>query len=290
MGQEREPFHPEVPLESPIDTGMFDLPEPSEPEDPVAQAIQDAAARGNVDIYLQPILSLDDRKVRFFEVLGRIHGAAGEVIATEEHADIARQARVADKLDRAILARTARLLHKLSERRQAQPLFCNVSRESLSDANFARDIVDGAGGFRAIAPFMIFEVDQATLATGSRDVVENLRTLTSLGFRLSIDQVTNVEQALSNGRELGASFLKLTYGAFLPSSQSVGDAHERAQTIYSVARDSGMTVVVDKIERKDQLAGVVGAGVNLGQGYLFSEPKPLLPQVAAEVADASAAA
>ncbi len=258
--------------------------------DPVGQAILDAAKRGSVDIYLQPILSIEDRKVRFFEVLGRVQGLGGEVIAAEDHVELTRFVGASSGLDRAVLTRAARLLRKLSERRQAQPLFCNISRETLSDSNFPRDFADLIGGFRDIAAFLIFEIDHAVVAAADNTTLSNLRALGSMGFRLSIDKVTNVEQALANGRELDVSFIKLAYDVFMPMQQNQADARARAATIQSVARDSGMTLIVDQIERKDQLAGTVTAGVNLGQGYLFSEPKPLLPQVAAEVAEDSAVA
>ena len=258
--------------------------------DPIGQAIHDAASRGDVDIYLQPILSIDDRKVRFFEVLGRVIGLGGDVIATEDHVEVSRSVRATAKLDRAVMIRAARLLRKLSERRQAQPLFCNISKETVADGMFTQDFIAFMGGYRDLAPFMIFEFDQVAIAEADTTAINNIRALGAMGFRLSIDNVSNVEQALANGRELDVSFVKLPYETFVPAQQNQADARARAATIQNVARDSGMTIIVDRIERKDQLAGVVGAGVNLGQGYLFSEPKPLLPQVAAEVAEAGAAA
>ncbi len=258
--------------------------------DPVGHAILDAASRGAVDIYLQPILSIDDRKVRFFEVLGRIKGPGGEVIAAEDHVDLARSVDAVARLDRAIMVRSARLLRKLAERRQAQPLFCNISRDTLSEPNFMRDFVEFMGGFRDIAPYLIFEINQPAVVGADTAMASSIRALSSMGFRLSIDQISNVEQALASARDFDFSFLKLPFETFLPAQQSQADARSRALAIHAAARDNGITLVVDKIERKDQLASVVSTGVNLGQGYLFSEPKPLLPQVAAEVADGSVAA
>lgn len=277
-----------VQTEIPILASVEQVPQPI--ADPIGQAIQEAAKRGSVDIYLQPILSIEDRKVRFFEVLGRVQGLAGDVIAAEDHVELTRSVGASMGLDRAVLTRAARLLRKLSERRQAQPLFCNITRETLATSNFPRDFADLVGGFRDIAAFLIFEVEHAAIVSADNATISNLRALSSMGFRLSIDKVTNVEQALANGRELDVSFIKLAYEVLMPMQQNQAEARARATTIQSVARDSGMTLIVDRIERKDQLAGAVSAGVNLGQGYLFSEPKPLLPQVAAEVADDSAAA
>ncbi|MGI9405773.1 MAG: EAL domain-containing protein [Hyphomicrobiaceae bacterium] len=257
--------------------------------DPVGQAIRSAADRGIVDIYLQPILSIDDRKVRYFEVLGRIQGHGNQIIAAEEHTDLSRSIGALALLDRAILVRSARLLRKLAERRQAQPLFCNISRESLGDPNFMREFVEFMGGFRDIAPYLIFEMEQTALTSVDATMKSSIHALTSMGFRLSIDQVRNVEHSLTLGKEFDFSFLKLPLGTFL-AGQDQSDARARALAIHAAARDNGLTLIVDQIERKDQLAAVVSAGANLGQGYLFSEPKPLLPQVAAEVADATAAA
>ncbi|MGI9423598.1 MAG: EAL domain-containing protein [Hyphomicrobiaceae bacterium] len=262
--------------------------EPPSTIDPLGQAMREAAERGIMDIYLQPILSIDDRKVRFFEVLGRIKAPNGNVIAMEDHQDLARSMGILAKLDRAALVRSARLLRKLSERRQAQPLFCNISRESLSDPTFMREFVEFMGGFRDIAPFLIFEIEQQALAGIDATAGSSLRALSSMGFRLSIDQVSKVESALAVAREFEFSFLKLPLTTFLSGQEP--ESRARALAIHAAARDNNLTLVIDQIERKDQLAAVVSTGANLGQGYLFSEPKPLLPQVAAEVADATVAA
>ena len=279
-----DPIQTEMPISGAVSSGQETA------SDPVGKAIQAAARSGSVEIYLQPILSIEDRKVRFFEVLGRVQGPEGEVIAAEDHIDLARSVGASNGLDRAILTRAGRLLRKLSERRQAQPLFCNISRDTLADGSFQRNFAELVSGYRDIAPYLVFEVDHAAIIAADNTTIGNLRALGSMGFRISIDNVTNVEQALANGRELDASFIKLAYDVFMPMQLNQAEARSRAATIQSVARDSGMTLIVDRIERKDQLAGAVSAGATLGQGYLFSEPKPLLPQVAAEVAEDTAAA
>ncbi|MEL6287146.1 MAG: EAL domain-containing protein [Pseudomonadota bacterium] len=275
---------------APASVGFEGLVAEQPPLSPVADALRRATVSGKFEIYLQPILSISDRKVRFFEVLGRIPAAGGQVIAAEEHVEAAREARATVALDHMIFIRAARLVRKLAERQQAQPLFCNISADALSDPAFFVDLNKAAGGLRDIAPYMIVEIDHRTVMLGDQAIATNLARFAGLGFRLSIDRITNPEQAIANGREIDASYLKMPFTTFLEPSMGEAEARERAATIYSVARDSGQTVIVDGVERKEQLAGVVAAGANLGQGYLFSEPKPLLPQVAAEVAGDQAAA
>ncbi|MEL7542921.1 MAG: EAL domain-containing protein [Pseudomonadota bacterium] len=273
-------------------TGPIDLSEFGAPRtlDPIAEGIREASKARRIEIYLQPILSINDRKVRFFEVLGRIKQADGNVLAAEDHADAIRDAQVTVSLDHLVMVRAARLLRKLAERQQAQPLFCNLSREALQDAGFVTDLAKAANGLRDVAPYMIIEVDHASVTSGDPAIRAALRQFAGLGFRISIDKVHNAEQAIANGREIDAAFIKLPYAAFFDAGLNEADARARAATIQSVARDSGQTIIVDRIERRDQLSKVVSVGTNLGQGYLFSEPKPLLPQVAAEVAEESAAA
>ncbi|MEO0619975.1 MAG: EAL domain-containing protein, partial [Pseudomonadota bacterium] len=273
-------------------SGPIEMPEFGTPRalDPIAEGIREASKARRIEIYLQPILSINDRKVRFFEVLGRIKQADGDVLAAEDHPDAIRDAQVTVSLDHLVMVRAARLLRKLAERQQAQPLFCNLSREALQDAAFVTDLAKAANGLRDVAPYMIIEVDHASVTSGDPAIRAALRQFSGLGFRISIDKVHNAEQAIANAREIDAAFIKLPYSAFFDAGLNEADARARAGTIQSVARDSGQTIIVDRIERRDQLSKVVSVGTNLGQGYLFSEPKPLLPQVAAEVAEESAAA
>ena len=67
-----------VPLAAPGETAVLDI-------------VREALRQDRVELYLQPIVSLPQRKSRFFECFSRIRSTEGMIVAPEQYLDIARR-------------------------------------------------------------------------------------------------------------------------------------------------------------------------------------------------------
>src|SRR6185295_4154486 len=130
-------------------------------QDAAVAAIRTAIDGNRVDLYLQPIVTLPQRKVRFYEAMSRLRSERGEVVR--------------------------RLLLKNRE----IGLFCNLSGSTLADSGFPQ-FLEFLDANRAIAPSLVFEFTQSAVrAMGPLDH-ESLAALTERGFRFSMDNVTDM--------------------------------------------------------------------------------------------------
>ena len=98
------------------------LPEPAahdaEPVSPYAQIarIAEAVAADRVEVYLDPILALADRKARLFEVSVRLRASEGDVLDPAAIRNVASGTGLLARIDAAKLARSARVAARLRTR------------------------------------------------------------------------------------------------------------------------------------------------------------------------------
>src|SRR5690606_38933564 len=65
----------------------------------VSTMIAQAADANRIDLYLQPVVTLPQRKVRFYEALSRLRTEDGEIIPAVDFVDIAQSAGLMPKID-----------------------------------------------------------------------------------------------------------------------------------------------------------------------------------------------
>ncbi|HDO51623.1 MAG TPA: EAL domain-containing protein, partial [Rhizobiales bacterium] len=102
--------------------------------------------------------------------------------------------------------------------------------------------------------------------------------LASLGFRFSMDQVTNLDLDYQAMQDRGFHFMKIDADLLL-RGMSQANAQIHAADMRSYLERFGIQLIVSKIEEERDLASVLDFSVKLGQGFLFSEPRPVRPEI-----------
>ena len=87
----------------------------------------------------------------------------------------------------------------------------------------------------------------------------------------------------------GFRFLKLDADILIDGTKQV-NAQIHAADIRNYLERYGIKLIISKIEDERTLAGVLNYNIKLGQGFLFSEPRPVRPEVFGDPGDAEAAA
>ena len=104
--------------------------------DAVLAMLREAIEANRVDLHLQPIVTLPQRKVRFYEALARLRSADGELVMPADFLAYAESDGLMPKLDNAILFRCVQVLRRLLAKNRDVGLFCNISAATLGDAQF----------------------------------------------------------------------------------------------------------------------------------------------------------
>ncbi len=178
-----------------------------------------------VDVYLQPVVSLPQRKVRFYESFSHLRTADGHSIKPEDYIDVAEAAGLAPLIDNLLLFRCVQIVRRLSQREDECRIFCNISVHSLKDATFFPQFLEFLQGNQELARYLIFEFGQDVMNACGPMEKTNLRRLADLGFAYSLDKVTSLDMDLAELRDRKFRFIKVS-GELLLSALPIPSAGE----------------------------------------------------------------
>ena len=238
------------------------------------EAIERGLREEKVELYLQPVVSLPQRKRRFYECYSRIVTEDGGLITPEQYIPVAERSGLVAAIDNLLLVRCVQLVRRARRDQPDVGFFCNISSASLADADFFQDFIAFMAENRQLAETLIFEFDQASIAAGDYVTRINLQRLRGCGYRFSLDQVTDMDLDLADLASQGFRYVKV--GAHLLHELARGDRPVLDMRAFKGALDrNAVDLIVEKIESEDMLLDLLELRVDFGQGYLFGEPRPL---------------
>ena len=249
-----------------------------------AGAVAEAVAANRLEFHLQPILTLPQRKVRFYEALARLRTADGELVAAGDFLEIAEAARLMARVDNLMLFRCVKVVRRLMAKNRNVGLFCNICAATLADGDFFSQFAEFMEANRAIAPALVFEFTQAAYRGFGPIENEGLAALMSWGFRFSMDHVGDLKIEPRDLAERGFRFLKVP-AALLLDRTAGGSADIHAADLSSLLTRFGVELIAEKIESEGTVVDLLDYDVKYGQGYLFSQPRPVRAEVLQGVPD-----
>lgn len=255
-------------------------------EDGFLELVKRSIEANRIDIHLQPIVVLPQRRIRYYEALTRLRTEDGETIYPSDYIPLAEKAGIMPALDNQILFRTVQILRRLVTRAKDIGVFCNISVASLADTAFFRDFASFLEANRALADQLVFEFAQRQVRTMGPIEYEALHALQETGFRFSVDQVFDLKPSFQLMAERGFRFAKISADRMLTRMDELGTDIHPADLSSFFAR-FGIELIVDHIETEAQVVDLLDFGVRYGQGFVFSPPRPVrgeVQQAAAETA------
>ncbi|MBB6252571.1 EAL domain-containing protein [Nitrospirillum iridis] len=244
------------------------------PEDDssVMNGIREALRSDRVDIFLQPIVSLPQRKHRFYEVFSRIRLEDGSYLTPDRYLGVAARHNLMAPIDNLLLFRCVQLLRETEKRHQNVGFFCNISAATLNDGTFMQEFVQFMGQHANLVQKIIFELSQADLMQGDVFATGFLDGLRSLGFRFSMDQVDRFDVDWDQLAAHEIRFVKLDAARLLDPDGRFANPDKVTLLKRQLDRNN-IDLIVEKIETDQQLLDLLDLYIDFGQGYLFGEPR-----------------
>ncbi|RMD64198.1 MAG: EAL domain-containing protein [Alphaproteobacteria bacterium] len=238
--------------------------------DAMLEAVREALRNDRIDLVLQPIVTLPQRRRRFYECFSRLRRDDGTVILPDQYIAVAERAGLIATIDNMLLFRCVQLIRKVQRKSQDVDFFCNVSPHTLADAAFFNDFIAFLEGNRTLAEHLVFEFAQADFtrldAVGGR----LFDRLAALGCRFSIDQVRDPDIDVGALAQRGIRFIKIEADrllAILSDNVSLVRACQRHR----------IDLIVEKVEDESRLVELLDFEIPFGQGYLFGAPRLARP-------------
>jgi cyclic-di-GMP phosphodiesterase, flagellum assembly factor TipF len=242
--------------------------------DGISALITKAVDANRIDLYLQPIVTLPQRKVRYYEALSRLRTDDGDIIPAGDFIEYAESFGLMPKIDNLLVFRCVQVTRRLQMKSRDVGLFCNISAATLNDATFFKQFLDFMDANRVLAPAMGFEFTQAAYRAFGPIEHESLAALAERGFRFSMDHVADLRMEPKELAEHSFRFLKVPAKLLLNRASSAQSDIHPADLASLLAR-SGIDLIAERIENETMVVDLLEFDVRFGQGFLFAAPRPV---------------
>jgi cyclic-di-GMP phosphodiesterase, flagellum assembly factor TipF len=247
----------------------------------IISIVGEAVGHDRIELYLQPIVTLPQRKVRFYEALMRLRLPDERIVAAEDFMPYALASGLMPEIDRLMLTRCVRVVRRLKAKQREVGVFCNLSGMTLADADAFPRILDIADANRALASELVFELPYPALRSMGVRENENIASLTDLGYRLSVDHVADLRFDAGDLAARKCGYMKISSAVMLDRANQASAKIHLADMSGYLAR-YGIELIIEKIEEESTVVDLFDFDIKFAQGNLFSPPRPIRPESMAD--------
>ncbi len=241
-------------------------------ETEMVDLLRDGLREHGVELALQPIVSLPQRKRRYFECFSRVRTADGRVMVPEQYLDVAERYGLVTAIDNMLLFRCIQMLRRLRKANANVGFFLNISHRTLADRDFFREFINLMAQNAELAPAIVFEFSQRSLEAADESLGRDLDRLAQLGYRFSVDQVSTFDVNVAALSSKHFRFMKIE-AARLVHAAANGSMGDDPKAFKKMLDSYGVDLIVDRIESEPMLLELLDLHIDFGQGYLFGEPR-----------------
>lgn len=242
----------------------------------VLDAVRDALNDDRVELYLNPIVTLPQRRLQFFECVAHVRAYDGTIIPPERYLPLAEREGLSATIDNMLLVRSVQFVRRMKRRAAPQPVtyFCTIASETLRDRDFFADFTAFMRENDDLAGLLSFSLTQHDLYRLDPRTDAELTDLSKLGFRFMLDQTTNLDLFVSDLSTKGFRYVKVEGEVMLEKMAGMSDPRALKRSLDPGALD----LVVTGIDSETKLLKLLDFAIDFGQGRIFGEPRPAEPR------------
>lgn len=260
----------------------FETPDAAQNDDPydesaemsdlvIKELLHHAVSNKRVDVFLQPIMRMPQRQIRFYELFARIRAKPGLYLSASRYMEIAEQDNLNSSIDNLLLLHSLKVIEQSAHIEKATPFFINITSATLRNGLFMKRLLGFLSQNKHLAPRLVFEIGQSDFEELPPALLEIIKGLGTLGCSFSLDHVEHMEFDILDLQRFQVRFVKLHTAMLLEaakSSKGFADMHRAKRKLEA----NGIGVIVERIESEDQMRELTDFDIHYGQGYLLGKP------------------
>ncbi|WP_414471887.1 EAL domain-containing protein [Microvirga sp. M2] len=264
-------------------------PAPRKPEEEIRRMrlIMQAFEADGIELHLQPIVGLPQRRIRFYEALARLRLADGTLLGPSEFLGVLERLGRAPEFDRRVLTRAMAVARHLLAKGSEAIICMNLTPHAVREPGFLWSLMGILDAAHEVLGRVVLEFPQECWRDLDADRREALAALRSKGVPLSLDTATDLRFDARDLADLGVRFLKLP--AELLAAAGRDESHRLGPELgvrdfASALRREGIKLVAEHVEDEEMVPVLADLGVPLAQGFVFSPPRAVRAEVLAAAA------
>ena len=233
--------------------------------------IQTALVENRWRLLHQPVLRLDAAQtVLQGECMARLVDGQGDLVPAANFMPMAARHRLMPEVDRAMVTLA---LDYLKQGTQDLVLVAiNLSPQSMASTEFMDWFAGRLVELHGNASRLAIEVSEFGVLRNMQAARQVRDLVRRHGGKFGIDHFGLDPKALSLLRELPPDYVKLT-GALMIEIAAVESVSEMLRSFVKLAHSLDVMVIAQQVESSEQVAVLLAAQVDAGQGYFFGAPQ-----------------
>jgi cyclic-di-GMP phosphodiesterase TipF (flagellum assembly factor) len=264
-----------IPPEAAVFTGQR---APRRPSPAVAEALLEAIRSERLDVELQPVVTLPQRRVAYYEM--QLRGPAPATMA--ELCALAEERGTARRLDAFTLGHVVSIARHLAGRGRDIPVLCTLTGRALIEPTMFEILSAIARQDRTLPGRIVLQFAQETVRRLGPIETEALEAIRGLGFRFSLadPQDLRLDPAALAGQ--GFRLVKVPAASLIDAAQGGLATDIHPADLSGLLARSGVSFIVDGIDDDAILAELGEFEIGLAQGVLFGPGRPVRLDVLGE--------
>jgi EAL domain-containing protein (putative c-di-GMP-specific phosphodiesterase class I)/GGDEF domain-containing protein len=236
--------------------------------------LRDAVVKDQIEIYLQPKVSLENGELIGFEALARWKHHSGSYIPPDQFITLAESCGLIGRLDENIMRRSCVALKALIEQGIRVPISVNVTGGDVVRPDYFERLEALFRELDVDSQLIELEITETQLIEEKAVICKQLDVLKKSGMKVNIDDFGTGYSSLAYLSSLALSTLKIDRSFVWRMADSEKD-WQILKMIIDLAQVLGLSVIAEGIETDTQRQNLIDLGCQQGQGYLFARPMPL---------------
>lgn len=232
-----------------------------------------AIGRGEFTAFMQPVVSLADRRIVGAEALVRWSHPTYGLLQPAEFIPEAETSGLIRQIDAAVREDACRAFAALPTDLDLT-VAVNLSAADLDAPSLADHVASTLRAWDLPADRLVLEVTETALSQDWSRSQRRLRALKALGVRLAVDDFGTGHMFLDRLSTGLFDILKVDRSLVALEGEDESRRATLLTAVTSLAHALSMDTVAEGVETHEQLERVTEAGCTRAQGYLFSPPVP----------------
>ena len=236
-----------------------------------------ALQQRELELYYQPIVNVNTKKITSFEALMRWNHPNRGRISPAEFIPIAEDTGLIVELDWWALQQACNQLKRWQQYDGCQQIeMCvNLSSKQFSQRDFLEKIQRTLHETQLNPQHLKLEITESIYMKSAIATETKLKQLKTFGVQLSIDDFGTGYSSLSYLYRFPIDTLKIDR-SFIHSLKRVDDSSAIVESILLLGEKLGLDLVAEGVETPEQAEWLKERGCDTLQGYLYSPPRPAI--------------
>jgi len=244
--------------------------------------IMQAFEADSIELHLQPIVSLPQRKIRFYEALARLRLVDGTLLGPTEFLGSLERLGRAPEFDRRMLARAMAVARHLVSKGSEAIVGVNLTPHSVREPGFLWSLSRVMNAAPEMLGKVVLEFSQECWRELESDQKAALAALRDRGVPLALDAATDLRFDARELADLGCRFVKFPAELLIAAEQDENHRYGPdlgVRDFASALRREGIRLVAEYVEREEIVPALTEIGVPLAQGFVFAAPRAVRAEV-----------